>query len=235
MCYLTALLPVKQGIAAFAALKRHADTKVGEGDERSRGQIMADTLVERLTGLSIAGQVPVEVQLVISDETLSGASDEPAHLQDHGPVPAPWARELVRDSEAAVWIRRLYSQHGRLVAMEATQRTFPEGLRRFIVARDQVCRTPWCAAPIRHIDHALAFDSEGETAEANGQGLCVTCNHAKEGHRWRARPGPSGAGDRVLTTTPTGHSYSSRPPTREDWAAPSMEAYFNRMVLRFVA
>ncbi|HET7691308.1 MAG TPA: DUF222 domain-containing protein [Nocardioidaceae bacterium] len=235
MCYLTALLPVKQGIAALAALKRHADTKVSEGDERSRGQIMADTLVERLTGQSVAGQVPVEVQLVISAESLAGASDEPAHLQGHGPVPAPWARELVRNSGAAVWIRRLYTEHGRLVAMEATQRLFPDGLRRFIVARDQVCRTPWCDAPIRHIDHPLSYEAGGKTAETNGQGLCVTCNHAKEGHRWKTRAGPSGAGDRVITTTPTGHRYTSRPPTRDDWAAPSLEAYFNRMVLRFVA
>jgi len=235
MCYLTALLPVKQGIAAYAALKRHADTTIAHGDERSRGQVMADTLVERLTGQSVADQVPVEVQLVISGAALSGASDEPAHLQGHGPVPAPWARELVRESEAAVWLRRLYFDHGRLVAMEATQRTFPEGLRRFIVARDQVCRTPWCDAPIRHLDHPRPHQAGGETSEWNGQGLCVTCNHAKEGHRWRSRPGPSGAGDRVIITTPTGHRYTSRPPTREDWAAPSIEAYFNRILLRFAA
>ena len=45
MSYLTGHLPVSQGVAVFAALKKAADFLVGSGDERSRGQIMADTLV----------------------------------------------------------------------------------------------------------------------------------------------------------------------------------------------
>jgi hypothetical protein len=47
MTYVTALLPVAQGVGVYAALKRAADTTF---DERSRGQVMADTLVERVTG-----------------------------------------------------------------------------------------------------------------------------------------------------------------------------------------
>ncbi|MEO5316939.1 DUF222 domain-containing protein, partial [Pseudarthrobacter sp. CC12] len=50
MTYLTALLPVAQGVAAYAALVRDADTARAAGDDRSRGQVMADTLIERLTG-----------------------------------------------------------------------------------------------------------------------------------------------------------------------------------------
>ncbi|MDQ2637059.1 MAG: 13E12 repeat family protein, partial [Actinomycetota bacterium] len=45
MTYVTALLPVSQGVSVYAALKRAADTTF---DERSRGQVMADTLVERV-------------------------------------------------------------------------------------------------------------------------------------------------------------------------------------------
>ena len=47
MTYLTALLPVKDGVAALAALTRAADAARAAGDERSRGQVMADTLVAR--------------------------------------------------------------------------------------------------------------------------------------------------------------------------------------------
>ncbi len=47
MTYLTALLPLAQGVSVYAALKRSADTC---GDGRGRGQVMADTLVERVTG-----------------------------------------------------------------------------------------------------------------------------------------------------------------------------------------
>src|SRR6478752_2497710 len=42
MTCLTALLPVAQGVAAYTALTRHADTLRAAGDSRSRGQAMAD-------------------------------------------------------------------------------------------------------------------------------------------------------------------------------------------------
>ena len=54
MAVLTGYLPVEQGIACYAALQRHADGIVATGDTRTRGQIMADTLVERLTGQAAA-------------------------------------------------------------------------------------------------------------------------------------------------------------------------------------
>ena len=54
MSYLGALLPVREGVAVYAALTKEADALRAQGDERSRGQIMADTLVERVTGLSVA-------------------------------------------------------------------------------------------------------------------------------------------------------------------------------------
>ena len=73
MSQLSALLPVAQGVAVYAALVRSADTARAGGDERSRGQIMADTLVERVTGQSSAPGVPLRVNLVMSDRTLLGA------------------------------------------------------------------------------------------------------------------------------------------------------------------
>ena len=54
MSQLSALLPVAQGVAVYAALARSADTARAGGDARSRGQIMADTLVERVTGQASA-------------------------------------------------------------------------------------------------------------------------------------------------------------------------------------
>jgi hypothetical protein len=214
MSRLCGFLPVAQGVAAYTALMRHADGLKAAGDLRSRGQIMADTLVERVTGQGAAAAVPVEVELVMTDVTLLSRGDEPAHLVGLGPVPAPMARDLLRDNEAAVWLRRVFTRpdDGALVAMESHRRLFPDGLRRLLVLRDQTCRTPWCGAPIRQSDHVTPVEAGGLTTADNGQGLCVACNHTKQAPGWRARPGPGGAGRTVQITTPTGHVYVSRPP-----------------------
>ncbi len=214
MSRLSGFLPVAQGVAAYAALTRQADALKSAGDERSRGQIMADTLVERLTGQAAADAVPVEVDLVITDTTLLAGADEPAHLVGLGPLPAPIARDLARDTDANVWLRRVFTRpdDGALVAMESRRRLFPDRLRRFLILRDQTCRTPWCGAPIRHADHVVPAEAGGPTSAGNGQGLCEGCNHTKQAPGWRARPGHRGAGQTVQVTTPTGHTYTSRPP-----------------------
>jgi hypothetical protein len=67
---LTALLPMTQGIAAHLALAKAADGLVAGGDARARGQLMADVMVERVTGQAAADAVPVDVQVVLDAETL---------------------------------------------------------------------------------------------------------------------------------------------------------------------
>ncbi|WP_318241941.1 HNH endonuclease [Arthrobacter gallicola] len=302
MSYLTGLLPVAQGVAVFTALSRAADSLRSSGDERGRGQIMADTLVERITGQATASQVPVEVQLVITDRTLftrashdvssafeGGAfednacegdvcdgdtcvpeaegpkanvpgtagtasslpgtaattllQDEPAYFPGYGVVPGGWARDLITNAldghgqdpptdelpprphpdvsthpahdQAPLTLRRLYlaPATGELVAMDSRARCFPPGLARLIRTRDQTCRTPWCDAPIRHVDHIRPHAEAGPTSYANGQGLCEACNQAKEAPGWKARTvNTPGQRHTVRTTTPTGHTYRSTAP-----------------------
>ena len=211
MTRLTALLPVAQGVAVYAALGREADTHIASGDERGRGQVMADTLVERVTGQAHAEQVPVEVNLVIDTDTLLGNEAEPA-LIDGVPIPAATARHLALQPDAPRWLRRLYTrpETGELIAMDTRRRLFTKNQRRFITLRDQVCRTPWCEAPIRHTDHLKPAQRGGPTSLDNGEGLCVACNLAKQAPAWKARPAPAG---RIDLTTPTGHRYTSQPPS----------------------
>ncbi len=228
MSYVTAYLPVAQGVAVHAALTAAAAASRAGGDDRSKGQLMADLLVQRVTGQSTAAAVPVEVQVVITDRALlTGAfgtgDDTPAQVPGYGTVPARWARELVAhsDGEAAarVWLRRLYTHpdDGTLVAMDSTRRLFGGGLRRFLVARDGTCQTPWCDAPVRHLDHVVDHASGGPTSAHNGQGACERCNHTKQQPGWCARPEPApppGAwrAHTVVTITPTGHRYASTAP-----------------------
>jgi len=78
-------------------------------------------------------------------------------------------------------------------------------------ARDDVCRSPWCDAPIRHLDHIVPTADGGETTADNRQGLCEACNYAKEATGWRAKR-PPGAHHTVEIATPIGHRYRSRAP-----------------------
>jgi uncharacterized protein DUF222/HNH endonuclease len=213
MAALSALLPAVQGVAVYAALTRQADMLRAQGDGRGRGQIMADTLVERVTGQSRADAVPVEVSVVMPHDALLTDHSEPAVLEGYGPLPAAFARAWLRDlpADAEAWVRRLYEHPvtGRLVTMDSRRRRFGGRHRALLVHRDQRCRTPWCGAPIRHLDHVQPHTSGGGTSTGNAQGLCEACNQVKEAAGWRARGTPSG---RVETTTPTGHTYRSHPP-----------------------
>jgi hypothetical protein len=220
MTYLTALLPVAEGVAVHAALTGHADTLRSGGDARSRGQIMADGLVERVTGTP-GGITGVEINLVMTDRTLFQGDSEPARLPGYGTVPAGWARNLLSPVPAGdaggaafgVWLRRLYTapRAGELVGMDSRARLFPPGLRRFIQVRDDTCRTPYCDAPIRHLDHVLPWYEGGETTGSNGDGLCEACNHTKQAPGWTAHPRP-GPRHTIEVTTPTGHGYQSTAP-----------------------
>ena len=220
MSRLGALLPVVQGVAAYAQLGRDADALIAAGDARSRGQLMADLLVERVTGRAPAVGTPVELSLVISADTLLDDGNEPAHMDEIGPIPTSTARDLVLSGQAPVWLRRVFTapESGELVAVESRRRLFTTAQRRWVRLRDQVCRTPWCEAPIRHTDHIAPHGAGGPTAIGNAQGLCQACNHAKQAPGWRVRPGPLGT---ITTTTPTGHRYVGRPPTLPGWTRAS--------------
>ena len=236
MTWLTALLPVKDGVAVKAALARQAASGQAAGDPRSWGQLEADTLVDSVlaaaagrdddvtrwdSGPSTApaprASVPVSLGLVMSDQALFGTSDEPAYVEGYGPVPAELAREIVAGActrDELVEIQRLYTSPttGELMTMDSLARLFVNSLARFIRLRDQTCRTPWCDAPIRHGDHAEDYAAGGGTSVENGQGLCQACNHAKQAPGWRARPSPGPGPHQIETTTPTGHTYRSRAP-----------------------
>jgi hypothetical protein len=217
MCYLTALVPAAQGVAAYAALVGEAGRARAAGDGRGKGQVMADTLVERVTGQTAAPDVPVEVELVMAVETLLGDDHAPAHLVGYGPLPAVTARRLLSDSRADAWVRRLFVRpdSAQLVAPDSRRRLFAGQLRHLVVLRDQFCRMPWCDAPIRHIDHPEPHRAHGPTDLGNSQGLCEACNYAKEAPGWSARATPDTTGPGrhlVAVTTPTGHRYTSSAP-----------------------
>ncbi|MCX8555252.1 HNH endonuclease [Mycolicibacterium mucogenicum] len=224
MMSMTVRLPAAQGQLVRQALAREAASVMAAGVGRSRGQVMADVVVERVTGRDpVKSPVPVAVNLVLSDETLLTGGEAPAQLDGWGPLPAAVARDMVlaaaADDTVGATLRRLYAQPGtsKLVAMESRARAFPKALATFIGLRDQMCRTPFCNARIRHIDHVTPHAKRGRTSVHNGDGLCEHCNYVKEEPGWQAAASYDRYGRHTIAlTTPTGAVYTSTaPPTPE--------------------
>lgn len=239
MSWLSVLLPVEQGAACLAALRRSADAHCGVGDEaRTRDQLMADTTVERLTGQARAEDVNVEVDLVIPWDALhsdqpseAGArtappdragtdGDEPgggvAELVGFGPIPMGIARDILAGSAGRLWWRRLFTapKGGALIGGDPDRRRFDGFLARLLGIRDHGrCRDPYCDAPIRHYDHIRQHRAGGPTCYANGRGVCARGNYVREMPDWRVETihdGLDGPPHTTRTTTPTGHTYVSR-------------------------
>ncbi|MFH5229037.1 DUF222 domain-containing protein [Antrihabitans spumae] len=216
MAYLTALLPMKHAVTVHATLLKDAAAVVAAGDERTKSQIMADILVERVTGLATASAVPVTIDIVISDEALLTDKPSAAEVPGYGPIPADLVKQWLHDSDAMVELRRLYANPttGALTAMESKSRCFRKGLLRMTRFRDRICRTPWCDARIKHGDHDESAESGGATTLHNSAGLCEACNYAKEADGWSAKPDTQQPGQlhSYTITTPTGHQHRSIAP-----------------------
>ena len=176
---LTAVLPAEQAAFCHAVLDHEAVLLRQAGDPRTLSQIMADTLVERVTGQSTASPVPVSVGLVMSAETLLGLDDAPAELVGHGVLPSPAARLLATTDNA--WLRRLLTDpvDATVATADTQRRRFDGALRELCLARDQHCRAPGCTRRVRHLDHDHDFAAGGPTDAANGRGYDVRCHTVK--------------------------------------------------------
>src|SRR6476646_357755 len=128
MAILTGFLPVEQGVACLAALRAHTDGVKNTGDPRTRDQIMADTLVERVTGQATAGDVSAEVAIVIPVTALANpesgdVAGQVAEVVGHGPIPAGLAKDVLARSRGRRWWRRLFTAaHGGVVGGDPTRR-----------------------------------------------------------------------------------------------------------------
>ena len=137
MSVLSGLLPVEQGVACLAALRKHTDAVVAAGDTRTRDQIMADTLVERVTGQAHAEDVDVEVGIVLPVDALVDPDGAAADVTGHGPIPARIAHDILDNTKGRRWWRRLFATPtGGLVGADPRRRCFDGVLAHLIRVRD---------------------------------------------------------------------------------------------------
>ncbi|GAA1863118.1 HNH endonuclease signature motif containing protein [Pseudonocardia ailaonensis] len=179
MAWLRALLPAEQAIRCLGALHKAVQEEfVGPGPvTRGRSQILADTLVERVTGTP-AASTDVEVQVLVPVQSL--LDDEcgplPAEIPGFGPVPA----DLLTGNGRRTW-RRLITREGLVIGGDSRRRTFTGPLAARLRIRDGGRRTaPHCDAPIRHLDHIHRWADGGATRFDNGRGLCEFHNLVRE-------------------------------------------------------
>lgn len=177
---LNAHLPAEQVAACWTALDDHARGRYADGDARSVSQIMADTLVERLTGQTSAADVAVTVNVVMNTTSLFGLDDSPAMLDNLGPIPAAIVRQLAASDKA--WLRRWFTDpaDATVTTIDTKKRRFTGGLRRFVTARDRRCRGICCDGPIRDGDHLLDHATGGQTSAGNAAGECQRCHHLED-------------------------------------------------------
>ncbi|MDO9495933.1 MAG: DUF222 domain-containing protein, partial [Nocardioides sp.] len=175
MARVSAELPAEDAVVVMDSLHEYAGRRHAMGDPRTRDQIVADELVDRLCRPARTGARGAEVQLVMNADMLIRDDDTtPPHLVGHGPIPAGIAKQFLADAEGQVLIRRLFANpdDNALVAMDSHGILFPRALRRLLFARDgETCRTPWCDAPIRHADHVTPRARGGRSTLDGGQGL----------------------------------------------------------------
>ena len=222
MTHVTRCCPWSKVCRCTPHSRRAADTTF---DGRGRGQVMADTAYERITGHPAEVPTPIAVNLVLTDETLLGGDEHPG--------PSCRATGRCPQLSRAGWPPTRSPMSGPKPPCAGSTAT-PHPVRwwrwnrgrgcsrlrlaRFIAFRDDTCRTPYCDAPIRHTDHATPHARGGATTAANGLGTCEACNYAKEAPGWRVHTIEAhGQRHTAEYITPTGaHHQSHAPPLLND-------------------
>ncbi|WP_159498236.1 HNH endonuclease signature motif containing protein, partial [Microbacterium sp. 18062] len=185
-------------------------------DTRTIGQRRADILAELLLTASPQTygdgleHVTGRIQVTVPALTLAGIGigTEPAHLAGYGPIDPSFARRLA--ANAPGWDRVFTDPYTGLPL--AVDRYRPnKQLIRYLHARDERCRTPTCTIPAHRcdLDHTIDAANGGPTDEHNLADFCRRHHVGKHGTAWTVTQHPGGV---LHWTSPTGRTYTDRPP-----------------------
>lgn len=156
------------------------------------------------------GGAQVVINVVATDQTVQGDSDQPGYLEGYGVIDAEQVRQLAAAAASLLVADPLTSP------VEALRYQPSAALQRAVRCRDLTCRFPGCHRPavVCDIDHAIPFNHQdpaagGLTVLGNLKCLCRHHHRLKTFHGgWRDTQLADGT---VIWTSPTGRTYRTSP------------------------
>jgi hypothetical protein len=157
--------------------------------------------------------VQTVINVIATEATVTGQSDQPGYLEGYGVIDAERVRELA-DTAA---IRPV--EYPAMSAEEALRYQPSAALERWIRCRDLTCRFPGCdrKAWICDVDHTVPFNHANPAAGGRTVPWDLAC-YCREHHRlktfhggpggWRDEQLPDGT---IVWTSPTGREYRTTP------------------------
>jgi hypothetical protein len=201
------------------------------GDSRTIDQRRADALLALSEGRELScncagsdcptrlGEVPPAgsarfvINVIASQETIDGLSDQPGYLEGYGVIDADQVRQLAESATLRLLTEPTVND------AEALRYQPSAALERWIRCRDLTCCFPGCDRPAwrADIDHTVPFNharpsAGGQTIAGNTKCYCRQHHRLKTFHS-----GPGGWSDQQLPdgtfvwTSPTGRVYRSTP------------------------
>ena len=219
MAWLTAHLDGFTAAKIRAGLDAAAADLAGADDEvRTRDQLRADVLADRLTGGADPHHVTASVAVTVPVLTLLGRSDRPATLDGFTPIDAETARRI---AAVAPSFFRVLTDPVSSTVLDVDRRSYrpPADLARYVRHRDLECTQPGCGRPAAScdLDHLSAWAGGGSTSAANLHAVCSSHHRMRHQTRWTAARAPEQRGarqvrGRVVWTSPSGVRVRPDPP-----------------------
>ena len=231
MAQVRGTLPASAG-AAFDKKLSEMATSVCAKDSRTVAQRRADAATALVEGRNLAcncgqpecparvadtepaaGAVKTVINVIATESTVTGDSDQPGYLEGYGVIDAEQVRELAENAT----IRPV--QCPTVTEEQALHYQPSAALERFIRCRDLTCRFPGCDRPATHcdIDHTVPFNHANPAAGGLTVPWDLAC-YCREHHRlktfhggpggWRDEQLPDGT---IVWTSPTGRVYRTTP------------------------
>ena len=224
MAYFTAYLHADQALLAKKRVEVIArtldDANLPEAERRTIDQKRADVAADILQGIGEPSEVRPVVSIYVPLENLAHCPDtvKPASIDGVVPLPAGRARELVGRSPS---LTRIFTDPVDAAVLGVGRKKYVPSadLKRFVLARDEICATPGCMRAASHcdLDHRYDFALGGETSAENLAPRCPKDHTVKHATRWRVDTRQTAAGVTEVWTSPGGRRYWDRsldPPPR---------------------